>query len=389
MNDVYHSLKELIPANGASVDWSRIMQSGLAPWLKQMSETPQNPKWHGEGDVLTHTKMVCECLINSADWQAQNRPRQEMLFIAALLHDIGKTTCTRTEAGTLISPYHTAIGDRMARTLLWRDLELCGTYENRQFRETVCALIRYHSVPHHFFDENAPERKVVQLASAGNLIPGYSNELLAILAEADIKGRTAEDTYSRLEHVAYFREVSKEADCFENPAVFHSDFSRYAYLSGCNIALGQELYDDTWGAVILLAGLPGTGKDYYANRNYSDLPMVSLDVLRKEMGISPVGPQGEIVNAAQKQAKEYLRKKKPFVFNATNVTPDIRQKQIKLFMNYKASVKIVFLETTWDEMLRRNQNRAEVVPESAINNILEKLVVPNVCEAHEVEWVLT
>ena len=27
-------------------------------WLADMSTVPQDPEWHGEGDVLTHTKMV-------------------------------------------------------------------------------------------------------------------------------------------------------------------------------------------------------------------------------------------------------------------------------------------------------------------------------------------
>ena len=389
MKEKYNGLISLVPASvDLTIDWDRIMQSGLAPWLHRMAETPQNLEWHGEGDVLAHTKMVCESLINSADWQDLDRRSQEVLFIAALLHDIGKITCTRMEDGVPVSPYHTAIGDKAVRTLLWRDLKMSGTYEAQQFRETVCALIRRHSVPFRFFDETSPERRAVQLASIGDLAPGFSNKLLAILAEADIKGRIAGDISERLEHVSFFREISKEAECLENPVTFPSTFSRYAYLSGRNIVLGQDLYDDTWGTVILLAGLPGTGKDSYINAHYPDLPMVSLDAIRKEMSISPSGPQGGIISAAQKRAKEYLRKKQPFVWNATNITPDIRQKQIRLFTGYKAAVKIVFLETAWEETLHRNQNRLEAVPESVINHMLEKLVMPNMSETHEAEWIL-
>ena len=39
-------------------------------------------------------------------------------------------------------------------------------------------------------------------------------------------------------------------------------------------------------------------------------------------------------------------------------------------------------------MLRRNEGRADAVPGPAIYSMLEKLVMPNVSEAQEAEWVL-
>ena len=114
--------------------------------------------------------------------------------------------------------------------------------------------------------------------------------------------------------------------------------------------------------------------------------MVSLDVLRKEMHISPKEEQGAVVNAARERAKEYLRKKQPFVWNATNLTPSVREKLIHLFENYHAAVRIVFLETQWEEELRRNQSRKEEVPASVIRRMLRSLVVPERFEAQYVEW---
>ena len=381
-------LLSLVPAPGLSaIRWDLILCSDLAPLLQRMARTQQNPAWHAEGDVWTHTQMVCERLIASADWPQLSRRQQEALFLAGLLHDIGKITCTREENGVLVSPHHASVGDKMARTLLWRDFGLCGTYEAQQLRETICALIRHHSAPYFFLTKADPERSAVQLAAISTLVPGFSNRLLAMLAEADMQGRISPDTPEHLEHVTFFREISLEAGCLESPVPFPSAFSRYAYLSGRGIALGQDLYDDTWGTVILMAGLPGTGKDTYIHTHHPDLPMLSLDALRTEMNISPVEPQGRIIHAAQDRAREYLRKKQPFVFNATNISPSIRQKQMQLFMNYHAAVNIVFLETPWEEMLRRNGSRTAAVPEAAISRMLEKLVMPHVSEAQDVKWV--
>ena len=38
----------------------------------------------------------------------------------------------------------------------------------------------------------------------------------------------------------------------------------------------QELYDDTWGEVILMCGLPGTGKDHWIRSHCPSLPTVWL-----------------------------------------------------------------------------------------------------------------
>lgn len=148
----------------------------------------------------------------------------------------------------------------------------------------------------------------------------------------------------------------------------------------------QSLYDDTWGEVIMMSGLPGTGKDTWIQHNLSHLPMVSLDEIRKELKIKPTEPQGAVIQKAQERAKEFLRKKQPFVWNATNITKDTRQKQISLFERYGASVRIVYLETEWNTLLKRNGSRADEVPENAIERMLAKLVLPTPQEAKLVEW---
>ena len=89
---------------------------------------------------------------------------------------------------------------------------------------------------------------------------------------------------------------------------------------------------------------------------------------------------------ARERAKELLRKKRPFVWNATNLSPMVRAKQIKLFTQYHASTRIVYLETAWEEQLRRNDSRPDAVPQQAICNMMEDLVLPETKEACRVEW---
>ena len=111
----------------------------------------------------------------------------------------------------------------------------------------------------------------------------------------------------------------------------------------------------------MLSGLPGTGKDTWINTNLPDVPMISLDNIRREHRISPKAEQGFVANIAREQAKEYLRKHQPFVWNATNITTQMRESLISLFETYRARVRIVYLETFWNNQLLRNNQRESSV----------------------------
>jgi len=138
--------------------------------------------------------------------------------------------------------------------------------------------------------------------------------------------------------------------------------------------------------VILLSGLPGTGKDTWIAENCPELPVVSLDDIRLELGIAPTERQESVINTATERAKALLRQRQPFAWNATNLSPMVRGRQVKLFEDYHAAVRIVYLETHWDEMLRRNASRAARVPEAVIGNMLATLSLPERFEAQWAQW---
>lgn len=98
-------------------------------------------------------------------------------------------------------------------------------------------------------------------------------------------GRLAEDTAELAERAAFTEILAEELGCLEGPKAFppirpESLPERKACLAG------GELYDDTWGEVVLMCGLPGTGKDTWIREHYPGLPVVSLDEIRREMKVS-------------------------------------------------------------------------------------------------------
>ncbi len=354
--------------------------------FSEMRSTPQDPVYHGEGDVLTHTLMVCNELIRMESFQQRTTREKTELFLAALLHDIGKVKTTCLESGTWVSPHHSSVGSRIVREFLWRGQSFCGTPERTQFRETVCALIRHHMRPVWLLNGNDPVRKVRKIASAGELIPDFTWDLLCVLAEADVRGRIASDRDEGISRIRLSRIMAEEAECLTGPYAFPDPFTRHAYLSGRDVVPGTALFDDTWGEVLMLSGLPGTGKDRWIAENVPDLAMISLDEIRSELRVRPKDDQGEVVQTARNRAREYLRRRQPFIWNATNLSPEIRKMQVSLFKQYGASVRIIYLERDWELRRFGNTSRKDAVPEQAVERLLSKTVPPMPEEAHRVEW---
>ena len=386
--DFLEAFGKLVPRDArAAIDWNAIEKLLRPTCFAEMKNTPQNPRYHGEGDVYVHTQRVCEELVALPGFAALSERQRTELFLAAVLHDIGKVGTTRLEDGDWVSPNHAPAGSLLARAFLWRDCGLSGTAEGLALRETVCALIRNHMLPVHLMDRNAPERKVREIAALGERLPDFSWRLLCLLAEADVRGRIAVDEAECLSQVELAGLLAEDCGCFDAPFPFADDYTKRACLSGRDVPPDQPLIDPTWGEVVLLSGLPGTGKDTWIQANCPDLPMVSLDALRRKMRVKPADNQSAVLQAAQEQARELLRKKQPFVWNATNLTKETRRKQIDRFERYGARVRVVYLETPWMERIRRNAGREGAVPEGAVERMLEKTVPPTPDEAQTVEWL--
>ncbi len=372
-----------------TIGWTGIFDSPFGDFLGRMRNVAQNPLWHGEGDVLAHTQLVCESMVGDPAFRALDEEGRAIAFTAALLHDVGKIATTRLENGAWTSPKHSEVGSRMARKMLWQGLDMAGTEAKRRFREAVCTLIRFHSVPLHFLSRHDPERLLQSIAAEGCIVEGFTIERLALLAQADFLGRKADDLPHLMDVLSLFTATAKELDCFDHAPVFSDPYSRFAWLGGKTRFTDQKLFNGTWGKVYMMCALPGTGKDTWIGRNLPDLPMVSLDAIRREIGVGWEDKQAPVMALAMERARQLLRRKQPFVWNATSLVPDFRRRQLELFRDYGAFTEVVVLETSWAEGLRRNRDRSAVVPEDVVDEMLGRFSPPSVREAHEISWQTT
>ena len=230
------------------------------------------------------------------------------------------------------------------------------------------------------------ERKVIKISLNQELASDFNLNLLYIVSKSDVLGRISNDTKYQLKCIEKFKEMDLNLNCYQKPFKFHNNITKFRYLNGKNIYYYDELYDDSKTEVIMICGLPGTGKDTYINNHYN-LPIVSLDNIRYTQKLTSNDDQGVVFNIAKEEMKNYLRKKEKFIFNATNLIQLNRQKLIKIFTDYHAKVKIIFLETAWDENILRNKNRKTEINSKIIEKMLSSLNIPENYESHHVEWI--
>ena len=349
-------------------------------WVNDMHGVPQSPVHHAEGDVAIHTQMVLEELVNLPEYKTLTGQEQEIVWAAALLHDVEKRSTTQTdELGQIISPGHSKKGAQTTRQILYRDIETPF-----EIRESVVALVRYHGLPLWVFEKPNPTQALFKASLEVN------THLLTILAKADVLGRICADRNELLYRIEMFRELCKEQDCYGKPKQFPSSLSRFQFFRKEDQSADYLAFDDTKGKAIILSGIAGSGKDYYIQKHFPNHQVISLDDLRRKYKIDYRDSKrnGHVIQEAKEMARECLRKQIPFVWNATNITAQMREQLIDLFIVYKPFVQIVYLEVPYKKLLSQNKNRNFPIPEMAIERMIDKLEVPTLWEAHEVNYVI-
>lgn len=351
------------------LDWEGIHDA--FPWVRALAGCPQDPIHHAEGDVWIHTRMVCEALIGLPAWRALPAEDRAAVFAAALLHDVSKPETTKTEEdGRITARHHSPKGAVRSRGILWE----LGISPQR--REVVCGLVRYHQVPYFCIESDDPRRMLIRVSQIAR------SRLLAILCEADARGRICADVQRLLDNIALFHALADEEGCLDAPWGFANDHSRVLWFFSPERDPDYAAYDDTRSQVTMMSGLPGSGKDTWLRNNAPELPVVSLDAIRGELGVHPRDNQGRVIQLARERAREHLRAGRDFAWNATTLTEDTRRPLLSLFRDYNARVRIVSLEVHPDDHRSQNRDRPAPVPQVVIDRMIRRWQAPDLREAH-------
>ena len=148
------------------------------PELAALVDCPQDPKWHPEGDVWTHT---CLCLDAFARHRVGDEHEDLVVGLAVLCHDFGKPATTRFQNGHLRWLGHDEAGVAPTLSFLRR-----LTREERLLRE-VPPLVQCHMQPFALWRAGAGDAAVRRLAAKVIRI-----DRLLRVAQADDEGRPPE-----------------------------------------------------------------------------------------------------------------------------------------------------------------------------------------------------
>ena len=165
----------------AHARWFRVIEQ-LLPEMEPLYACPQDPEWHPEGNVWTHTLMVID---KARELNGDlDRPRLATIMLAAVCHDLGKPKTTAIIDGRIKSPNHEAMGVEPTTRIL--DRFNVNTLDGFDVRAQVLGLVSEHLRPSAFYKA----KDTVTDGAFRRLAQKVDLELLVRFARADCHGRT-------------------------------------------------------------------------------------------------------------------------------------------------------------------------------------------------------
>lgn len=132
----------------------------------------------------------------------------------------------------------------------------------------------------------------------------------------------------------------------------------------------------------LLVGLPGSGKSTWCKENYPDLPVVSRDIIRAELGYTEsvdqkaklsFAEENNVTKEEHKQIKMHCERGKDFIIDDTNINLKFRREMIKMLRDNGAFVVGVQFNTPLDTCIHRREGQIDANIMKTINQKMTKL----------------
>ncbi len=171
--------KLLLKAKKPSIGLKAAKQIGVLkyfPEIKALEGVPQDPKWHPEGDVWTHTLMVLD---EAARLRTGIKKKDLVLMFGALCHDFGKPSTTKFLRGRWRSPSHDKYGIDPTLKFMQK------LTDDRNLIKRVTSMVKEHLRPIQLFNE----RERINSGTIRRLALRVSISDLILLAKADYFGR--------------------------------------------------------------------------------------------------------------------------------------------------------------------------------------------------------
>ena len=212
----------------------------LDPEIMALVDVPQDKEHHPEGDAFTHTAMVMDAAAKIAEREDLGYHDSALLRLGALTHDFGKPFTTERHADGRITAYgHPEAGINPAKDFLVRN-----KLNNQHALRMVLAMVKEHMVHVGFYTPDITSRAVRRIMQRISPLP---IKMLALLVEADLRGRAVEFNQSAMDRMNEIVHVANNIDTIVRPdPIISGDLIMQVLKIGPSRELGEikrKLYD--------------------------------------------------------------------------------------------------------------------------------------------------
>lgn len=375
-------IKDLFDSNN-NINWEFV---NTIPEIKALIGCLQNTDWHQEGDAYDHTKLVVQEMEKILIENNINAPAvKTTLLAAALLHDIGKppTTYFNEEEGQWKTQDHGLAGDKIVRRLFFDEPDVFK-------REAVAFMVRNHMTLHYIYSWNDKYKKKLIKLSYGHVPMQY----MLWLNLADCRGSITSPEYDS-EEQERLDLINKMVDTLDirwnQYQEYMSRCVRYNELNNLNLNVGEIDESKKMFDVYIMCGLAGSGKSTFIKENYSELPVISRDQMRYEMGLTS-SPDEKIIARPDQEKKitklmnekilEYCKAGQSFVIDNMNLRYTYRQAILKMVLPYNARITVVYIEAP--DVNTCIQRREGQIPAEEYNRMLNTTSFPQPYEYDDI-----
>lgn len=361
-----------------------------------MADTPQNPRYHAEGSVLEHTKMVVRRYFELRDRFRLSEEEREVLYWAAVLHDIGKTRVTKQVNGRWTSPGHEKAGLPMAMDHLLRRTELVP-----EARRKVLDLVRWHGIPLYFVKHQVPLDHLKLLGTRTDL------RLLGIFTVLDFHGRICENQAETITAIEHFQRVTVPKAEYE--------FAPYADLQAQYATWNLRHKNAAWNAirlknfslleklrhaperdspptfgkkVYMTIGPPLSGKTSYLAHQHPGLFRVDL----AEHGLA----ESDLGDAYYEDRKLiefrhfltiYLNRNRQVVLEGRNLKEKFRRRLTESIRDMNVAVEYLVFEAPLPPLFERDAQRPQPEGKEKIAALYHRFDLVHPWEAHHLQYI--
>ena len=354
-------------------------------YMDLMRSTEQNPKYHAEGNVLNHTLLVLGEFYELAGQGILSESEKEVLYWAALLHDIGKPSVTHWDGFTWRARGHEAAGIPIARNILMQQKDISPFQ-----RQRILDLVKWHHLPLQMGLKQAP------ISAYENVAFQTDIRLLSLFALMDLQGRICENA-SQIQDLLYnFTEiiVPKILQTWGSFQEIQTRFHACCPLIKNQIwsALQAQQNDRIFSLLstgrllssprckcLISVGVPRSGKSRFIQQAYKGFPTYH------ETGLGTM--EGKLSQGLKDFLSTHLSYGQTVVVDGCHLDVRMRRKIADFVRRYDTEIQYLYFERSLSEILKLNTHSVLPLDSHLLKEAYAKLLKPHPWEAHGIEIV--